>query len=990
MTLLPSPSLVSQGFSPRVVGPSRIAYRQGEVEILPLEKGLPLVVGEAPGQREDETGVGFHPEAEAGGLLTRLLQRVGVDRARLNFINVVQQRPPHNELYGAEGAILPWTYEAIEYWKPSLHAAIEELQPPVIIGLGRTALETLTGFQDIGTTRGYVCEARIDIAKDGTGIDFNDLWERHSLHIPTISTYHPAFLNRGQHHLDGVFLRDVLAALEIGEKGWEPPELRVTPTPSAEQFRWFCDQFNPDVHKLTSDIETPNSRGLDEDTMEEALAREKVQLEIDRMSFCYSSEIGGYSISFEEPFLALARSLIRRAKVLRGWNWRLFDWPRLLQHGFATTAREYDGLDQWRHLHRTLPASVAFVAPFYLSMSPYKHEAHSQPEYYSAMDAIVTHEIMEGMEREMRATGQWETYQRHVVEIISTNHGICTQMARNGLPIDAGKVSAFEAELKVKKQHRTERLSQLVPDSVKVHDPKSGYKTLPKAIKEMIAAENFRGCVLKKAKEGKKEHWYTLVEQLFHVPYVKCSKAEKSGGEAEIVHCLRWVKRFDFLTSSPPQVKALFKYYGHKPKTDRKTKEDTTGDDTLKSLIGKYVESRKESDQQAVECYRLIRECRAIDKVLGTYVKGWKPASDGLIHATPGIWGDMFRISWRKPNLTATIADKKEMQIAAGFRTCICVPDDDVIIEADWKSQEAVLLAYYAKDPDYMRLALLGLNAYFCSHLLNRPADLSWSDADLGHYLHEIKHDPSNTKIYDDAKHCIYLVQNGGTEYLMAEMYEMTRARSKYLIDFYYGLFPKIKRFQQETLKQAHDKCRLKNAWNYTMPFWSVFQWQQKRFERLRQLWVRFKTARNEPTLVVWTKTEQMWLHKIQNATDSGHVSDHDAIASLCYDLGDDAKAALSFFPRDSGSGMLKDALLAMEYEYQLASRGILRGCIHDATLSICKRKEADEVAGIMKSVMERPLTQLDGLVIPVEVSIGQSWSKKAMQEWKGLEVHAM
>lgn len=983
----PSPSLVSQGFSPRVVGPSRIAYRQGEVEILPLEKGLPLVVGEAPGQREDETGVGFHPEAEAGGLLTRLLQRVRVDRARLNFINVVQQRPPHNELYGAEGAILPWTYEAIEYWKPALHQAIEELQPPVIIGLGRTALETLTGFSDVGTTRGYVCEARIDIAKDGTGIDFNDLWERHSLHIPTISTYHPAFLNRGQHHLDGVFLRDVLAALEIGEKGWEPPELRVTPTPSVEQFRWFCDQFNPDVHKLTADIETPDSRGLDESTLEDLNGK---QTPIDRMSFCYSSEIGGYSIPFEGEFLSLAIALIAKAKRLRGWNWRLFDWPRLLQHGFATTAREYDGLDQWRHLHRTLPASVAFVAPFYLSMSPYKHEAHSQPEYYSAMDAIVTHEIMEGMEKEMRASGQWDTYQRHVVEIISTNHGICTQMARNGLPIDGERVRVFEAELKVKKQKRTERLSQLVPDTVKVHDPKLGYKTLPKAIREMIASGKFRGCVLKKAKDGKKEHWYTLVEQLFHVPYVKCSKAEKPGGEAEIVHCLRWVKRFDFLTSSPPQVKALFKHYGHKPKTDRKTKEDTTGDDTLKSLIGKYVESRKESDQQAVECYRLIRECRAIDKVLGTYVKGWRPASDGLIHAIPGIWGDMFRISWRKPNLAATVADKKEIQIAAGFRTCICVPDDYAIVESDWKGMEALLVGFFAGDPDYMRLARLGVHDFMGHHMMKLPIDLAMSDGELSERFKWFK--AKYPKQRDDAKHTIHGVGYGMTAFLMAELYEMTRKRAQELIDLLFALFPKVKLWQQRTMQEAHDKCRLVNAWGYRMPFWQVFQWQQRRFERLRQLWVRFKTARNEPTLVVWTKTEQEWLHRIQNATDSGHVSDHDAIASLCYDLGDEAKSALAFLPRDTGAAMLKDTLLALRDEYGYGQHK-LRCNAHDSIMAICRRSDVDEVAATLKSVMERPQTRLksilapDGLVIGAEVSVGQSWDKKAMREWKGVEV---
>lgn len=995
MTLLPSPSLVSQGFSPRVVGPSRIAYRQGEVEILPLEKGLPLVVGEAPGQREDETGIGFHPEAEAGGLLTRLLQRVRVDRARLNFINVVQQRPPHNELYGAEGAILPWTYEAIEYWKPSLHAAIEELQPPVIIGLGRTALETLTGFQDIGTTRGYVCEARIDTVAgaapcecvkeegkidpkcflcDGEGT-LGNAYERHSLHIPTISTYHPAFLNRGQHHLDGVFLRDVLAALEIGEKGYEETELRITPCPSIDDFRWFCRQYNPEVHKLTVDIENPDSRVMDEDELLEG--KREISYEIDRMSFCYAEDIGGWSVPFEEPFIGMAKELLASPGPKRGHNCRLHDFPRLQSHRFVINGREYDTLDGWRHLHRGLAnhAGVAFIAPFYSNCKPWKHEAHTQPEAYSSLDAIHQHRIAEGIERDLRATGQWDVYERHVVDIISTNHGICTQMSRNGLPIDAEKVEKFKLELEGKRGERQARLQELVPESIR---KTKAYKGLNPQLRQWFKEHGT---------EPKSwiEHPHSDLQSLFVLRWQEPNDGEwysyRLNGQ--------WMRVYDFNPASHVQVKALIRHYGHKAKTDRKTKEDTTGDDTLKSLIGKYVESRKESDQQAVECYRLIRECRAIDKVLGTYVKGWKPASDGLIHATPGIWGDMFRISWRKPNLAATVADKKEIQIAAGFRTCICVPDDYAIVESDWKGMEALLVGFFADDPDYMRLARLGVHDFMGHHMMKLPIDLSMSDGELSERFKWFK--AKYPKQRDDAKHTIHGVGYGMTAFLMAELYEMTRKRAQELIDLLFALFPKVKLWQQRTMQEAHDKCRLVNAWGYRMPFWQVFQWQQKRFERLRQLWVRFKTARNEPTLVVWTKAEQEWLHRIQNATDSGHVSDHDAIASLCYDLGDEAKSALAFLPRDTGAAMLKDTLLALRAEYGYGQHK-LRCNAHDSIMAICRRSDVDEVAATLKSVMERPQTRLksllvpDGLVIGAEVSVGQSWDKKAMREWKGVE----
>lgn len=952
----PSPSLIAQGFSSRIVGPWG-------------EPGRPLIVGEASGRIEDETGIPFHPEAEAGGLFKRLMERVGVTRDRFSIVNCCWQRPPSNELYDKNGYPLAYTNEAIEYWKPFLHQTIEELQPPVIIGLGRTALETLTGFTDIGTTRGYVTEARVNLQRAldcpdcGLGTDPNcftcggsgviDGWDRRSLHIPTVCTYHPAFLNYGQRHLSGVFIRDVLAALEIAESGWEAPSLKVTPSPSPEAFRAFCERFQPEFHALTADIETPDTRGEDESTLEDA----GKQTPIDRMSFCYATEIGGFSVPFEEPFLTMARELIARAQVLRGWNWRLFDWPRLTQHGFTTQAREEDLIDCWRHLHRTLPASVAFVAPFYVSMPPWKHEAHSQPEYYSAMDAIVTHLIGEGMEREMRASGQWETYQRHVVEIISTNHGVCTQMAKNGLPIDPEKIVEFQKELELKHKERLARLQELVPEPLKPVKQKNGLKRPPKVL------------------DG-------YVQRLFIVEPAELAKGEvplddgnTSGDKSAVI---RYCLLLPFNPASHLQVKALIRHYGHKAKTDRKTKNETSSDDTLKSLVTKYVESKKASDVEAVEAYRLIRECRAIDKVLGTYVKGWKPASDGLIHATPGIWGDMYRISWRKPNLAATVADKKEIQIAAGFRKCICVPEGQVIIESDWKGMEALLVGYFANDPDYMRLARLGVHDFMGHHMMKLPISMAMSDDELSDRFKWFK--AKYPKQRDDAKHTIHGVGYGMTAFLMAELYEMTRTRAQQLIDLLFDLFPKVKQWQQATMQKAHDECKLVNAWGYRMPFWNVFAWQQKRYERLRMLWVRFKTDAR----AMFAKRDREAVDAIAAKVSLGIEADA-AIASLCYDLGDEAKSALAFLPRDTGAAMLKDTLLALRDEYGLDQR-VLRANAHDSILAICPRKQADEVAWQLKSTMELPQMRLGGLIIGAEVSLGMSWDKASMKEWQAME----
>ena len=70
--------------------------------------------------------------------------------------------------------------------------------------------------------------------------------------------------------------------------------------------------------------------------------------------------------------------------------------------------------------------------------------------------------------------------------------------------------------------------------------------------------------------------------------------------------------------------------------------------------------------------------------------------------------------------------------------------------------------------------------------------------------------------------------------------------------------------------------------------------------------------------------------------------------------------------------------------------KAALRANAHDSILAICHRSQADEVAQILKTTMELPQERLGGLIIGAEVSIGQSWSKEAMAEWKAVEAHAL
>lgn len=91
-----------------------------------------MAVGEAPGDKEDRTGVPF--VGAAGALLTRLLESVGLNRDDLYITNTIKSRPPGNRD--------PEPSE-VAACAPFLDAQVALIRPDVILLLGRHALQRL-------------------------------------------------------------------------------------------------------------------------------------------------------------------------------------------------------------------------------------------------------------------------------------------------------------------------------------------------------------------------------------------------------------------------------------------------------------------------------------------------------------------------------------------------------------------------------------------------------------------------------------------------------------------------------------------------------------------------------------------------------------------------------------------------------------------------------------------------------------------------------
>lgn len=91
-----------------------------------------MFVGEAPGADEDAQGLPF--VGQAGQLLTKLLNKIGLKREDVFIANVLKCRPPNNREPAPD---------EIENCKEYLHAQITLIRPQLICTLGNPALKTL-------------------------------------------------------------------------------------------------------------------------------------------------------------------------------------------------------------------------------------------------------------------------------------------------------------------------------------------------------------------------------------------------------------------------------------------------------------------------------------------------------------------------------------------------------------------------------------------------------------------------------------------------------------------------------------------------------------------------------------------------------------------------------------------------------------------------------------------------------------------------------
>lgn len=169
-----------------------------------------VLVGEAPGA--DEVRLGHPFVGRSGQLLDKMLVQAGIDRRHCLVANVFRQQPPGNkvdhffisrraaalqgiaidESFGKFGSSFCRAEFAPEI--ENLRKTLKEMQPRIIVALGRTPLWALTGEGELLKKVGGRFDCRLVPG------------------LPVMPAYHPSFILRGNWGLQEEWLQHFVAA----------------------------------------------------------------------------------------------------------------------------------------------------------------------------------------------------------------------------------------------------------------------------------------------------------------------------------------------------------------------------------------------------------------------------------------------------------------------------------------------------------------------------------------------------------------------------------------------------------------------------------------------------------------------------------------------------------------------------------------------------------------------------------------------------------
>lgn len=965
------------------------------------------VVAEASGEGEARDGLPLRPWAPSGAIFERTLRRLGLSRDQFVVTNCLRCRPRENKLEG-----MAYEQEALTACTPNLAAVLRQYRPKVLLALGNVALRHLTGMsgehRGVGHLRGYVLRA-LPVWEEAAGRDH--------LTDPllVIPTYHPAFLRRGAIHLTGVLARDIARSVNVAqgrdkqfvldlpdliyyrrdpasamdpEKAWEAKReldrwlsantLRYQLHPTRRDLDLFCRDvkarsdawlaLTPDARAasllcLSHDIETYESASLDEDATD-GFTDTQVRLSQ------FSIEPGqGIALRWNKDGIAATRWLLKLPLPKCGQNYELFDRRVLRAVGerdfgdrlyFDPAGQIHDTLFMFHRFQPDLPAHLQCAASFSQFPFPWKHMNESCLEFYGCVDPDAALRVYLTVRRTLESRQMWSDSisGRNAVGFVAQVEQvrpILAAMEERGFPVDDEKRRGLDTEFEKAEREARAELDQRFPDEARKVTPKSGYKTVPAAIKELLEgirpttlpaedAKGENGKPLTKTARAKlektaRDQRYNNISSKemaviravrFQKPPTKNEDGEEEEGERYYYDiCFfadtdnQWCQVYEFSPNSGPQLMSYMTARRHKIPQSKDGKK-TTGKKELERLAAKYKDG----------FYIKVIECREIGKMRGTYIDGFRPHADGRVHTTFAFSTATNQLAAKNPNVTNIPKHGRLAKpIREMFRDAV---GGKLLVEWDKKSYHVMTTGWCARDKQYMRMAALDMHSFITWHFLRLPkADQLFSlpDEELAAQMKWLKSDEKRKHARDfQVKRAVL-----GIGYGMGvnKLYDMNReyfdslAQAKALRGVIEGLFPKVFRWQEQIKELAHRQGYLMDQ-----------------FGAIR------------------------WFYEVQAPDGKGGMRP-----------GEQAEEAVAFLPASLAFGDMRELMK------EVARRGLDKkweqvNTVHDSLVYLVEPARLEEHCAEMYPVLKAPSKVLvdpelapGGLVVDVDCNAGDNWS---------------
>ena len=404
----------------------------------PYSEGPPdakiCFIGEAPGAEEEQAHRPF--VGSAGKIFDRLLARAGINRQECRIENVIQERPPGNDIshfidLSKKNPVI--TPQAQLYINQLIYR-LTQCKANVFVPLGNVPLFVLTGLKDITKRRGSILKASKP-----------EILERKV--IPTI---HPAAALRQYifQHFIAVDLQRIKNQSEFPEVKYLERRLQLEPS------------FEEAMHYIARCNMLHSSVGFDIECHSNEISH--VSLSISATDgICIPFYDGGHDYftpDQEAEIWKALKELLENPNVTKLGQNIIFDNTfTFMRYGIIVRPID-DTMVAGAITHPDFPKGLDFLTSMYCDGEPYykdegkkwfKNPFGSTLTFrrYSAMDAAVLHQIFPKQLEILQKQGNLETYQRQKRIIEPLTYIACRgiKMSKQGLT-----KAADEADVKIR------------------------------------------------------------------------------------------------------------------------------------------------------------------------------------------------------------------------------------------------------------------------------------------------------------------------------------------------------------------------------------------------------------------------------------------------------------------------------------------------------------------------------------------------------------